>query len=103
MKKFVQTHILLLFIAHCVLGKWEDGNAGVDRPGGDLPGMPITLNSTEPSSCAKLCQMRSKCKSWSFNVDFCSATNSSQPPECYLKSTVTQQHLDPCKVSLRQQ
>lgn len=96
----VLLHLLLLLFIGCttVHGAWEDGNKGVDRPGGELPGMPITLNDSRPQECAKLCQKTDKCKAWSYSQPYCGSRNFTQPPWCYLKGTVTRQRLDPCRV-----
>ena len=73
---------------------WIDGNDGVDRPGGDLADMPIFLKSTQLASvCAQLCQNNSQCVAWSYSKADCKET-----PYCNLKSKVSQQTYDPCKV-----
>ncbi len=38
--------------------------AGVDHPLGDLPGMPIVMQSNDPSQCAALCQSTALCVAW---------------------------------------
>lgn len=98
MKIYFQFLLLLTVVANSIWGVWEDGNVGVDRPGADFPDSPITLNTGGPRACAKHCQMKANCKAWAFNAEFCSETNFTQPPLCYLKTAVTQQRLDPCKV-----
>ena len=91
-----QLFVLFLGIS-CVLSAWEDGHDGVDRKNGDLPGMPITLNSTSPpSQCAKLCDMKSECKAWAYSKMNCDGQQ--QAPLCYLKAQVTAQSLNPCRV-----
>lgn len=92
--------LLLIGIVQC---DWNDGNVGVDRPGGNFPGMPVPLNTSDDNhvhACAELCQKTTGCVAWAFNQPFCSSSNSTQPPECYLKSSKTSQQLDPCRVSI---
>lgn len=90
--------LFLLFLSiSCVLSAWEDGHDGVDRRNGDLPDMPITLNSTSPpSQCAKLCDTKIECKAWAYCKMNCNGQQ--QAPLCYLKAQVTAQSLDPCRV-----
>lgn len=91
----------LLLVTGIVQCGWDDGNVGVDRPGGDFPGMPVPLNTSDDHvhACAQLCQKTTGCVAWAFNQPFCSSSNSTQPPECYLKSSVPSQKLDLCRVS----
>lgn len=74
-----------------------DGDDGVDRPFGDLPGMPIVLNLTQPvSACAQLCQNDSRCASWAYSKAGCGGGTT---PYCYLKGAIPEQSYNPCRVS----
>ena len=90
---------LLVVLSACIAfcnADWQDGNDGVDRLGGDLPNMPISLKSgPAPKDCAQLCYSSSQCKAWVFSKPNCSA---SPGPQCFLKATVTQQSVNPCRV-----
>ena len=77
---------------------WQDGDDGVDRPNGDLPDMPIQLNASQPASvCAQLCQKEAQCVAWAYCKADCGGSTSSS--QCYLKSTLTQQTYNSCRVS----
>lgn len=74
-------------------GSWIDGNDGIDRPKGDLPGMPIILDNEQSASvCAQLCASNTQCKAWSFYKSDCGH------PSCYLKDSISQQSYNPCMV-----
>ena len=90
--------LLSLLLAASVAGSWLDGDDGVDRAYGDLPNMPIEMNSSaSPSDCAKLCEGESKCVAWAYSKPNCSSNKS---PLCYLKAEVMPQSANPCRVSL---
>ena len=90
--------LLSLLLAASVAGSWLDGDDGVDRAYGDLPNMPIEMNSSAlPSDCAKLCEGESKCVAWVYSKPNCSSNKS---PLCYLKAEVMPQSANPCRVSL---
>lgn len=90
--------VLAIYLSPCH-GDWADGNDGVDRMNGDLPNMPIPLKSgAAPKDCAQLCYTGNQCKAWAFAKPNCNG--SSATPQCFLKSQVTQQSADPCRVSL---
>ena len=89
--------VLVSYSVPCT-ARWEDGNAGVDRKGGDLPHMPIELKEGAiPSDCAKLCYANDQCKAWSYHNASC--LRFSDHPECYLKDQVTDQIQSSCMVS----
>ena len=98
----VMTNIIRLCFLFAVSLKvtesvWEDGDSGVDRPNGDLPNMPIALDASDPpSKCALLCHNADKCEAWAYCVPNCGGQRG---PVCYLKSSVTVQSLNPCRVS----
>ena len=71
---------------------WLDGNVGVDRPGGNLPGMPVLLDRAR--DCGSLCWSHSGCMAWSFSNAGCSDGGSS----CYLKAIVMEQSFNACMV-----
>ena len=91
--------LVLLFLSVCIAvckADWQDGNDGVDRLGGDLPNMPISLKTgSAPKDCAQLCYSSSQCKAWAFCKPNCGGSTG---PQCYLKVNVTQQSLNPCRV-----
>jgi hypothetical protein len=90
--------LALTSLPSSVQGGWEDGNNGTDRMNGDMAGMPITMNDTgQPSDCFKLCQKEPQCKAWAYSKPNCSSQGKS--PLCYLKSNITGQSLNPCRVS----
>jgi hypothetical protein len=61
---------------------WESNlDYGTDRPGGDLPNMPIQQNSI--AGCADACDANNQCKAWTFVSHAVSPEN----PLCYLKSS----------------
>ena len=96
MANYLKVLILLISFAS-VMTDWLDGNDGVDRRNGDLPGMPMSLNNTNPpSQCAMYCQQEPKCLAWAYCKPNCGGV---QNPLCYLKGTVTSQSLDPCRVN----
>ena len=98
--------ICLLFLSASVGADWLDGDQDVDRPYGDLAGMPVSLAANAaPRECALRCQANSSCVAWAY----CSAASVGAPtPVCYLKETVEPQKYSPGKVyigrsNLRQQ
>ena len=90
--------VLIILVSNwSVQAVWENGDDGIDRPNGDLPGMPITLNTSDPVSvCAKLCQKNVLCHAWAYCKSNCGGV---EAPLCYLKANITSQSLDLCKVS----
>ena len=87
---------LSLLLTASVAGSWLDGDDGVDRAYGDLPNMPIEMNSSAlPSDCAKLCEGESKCVAWAYCKPNCS---SNKTPLCYQKAEVMPQTANPCRV-----
>ena len=54
--------ICLLFLSVSVGADWLDGDQDVDRPYGDLTGMPVFLAANAaPRDCALRCQANSSC------------------------------------------
>ncbi|XP_065186897.1 uncharacterized protein LOC135817607 [Sycon ciliatum] len=100
-------YVLLLFGAGASEGAWEDGDDGVDRRNGDLPGMPVKLEpGNKPSDCADMCVANEQCVSWAFGKANCTEeyitldwVRDSAAPMCWLKGQVTQQSADKCRVS----
>ena len=85
--------LLLVNVLHVARGSWLDGNAGVDRPGGDMEDMPVFLESAQ--DCGRLCWNNSRCAAWSFGAAGCRGTVFSS---CSLKARVTKQSYNPCTV-----
>jgi hypothetical protein len=89
--------LLLCNVFEGTRGSWLDGDFGVDRPGGDLPGMPVSLDPGQSATdCGSLCWSHSHCMAWSFSSAGCSGTDVSL---CSLKARVTEQSYNPCTVS----
>ena len=88
--------VLLCALLAGVGASWMDGDDCVDRPKGDLPNMPISLQSTQPASvCASFCQNNSQCAAWVYSKASCDSESTAY---CSLKSTVPEQSYNPCKV-----
>jgi hypothetical protein len=65
------------------------GDSGIDRPGNDLPGMPVpTQNAT---TCEELCNFTPDCAAWV--VSSCGIS------ECWLKNPVPPISPSNCRVS----
>ena len=91
------TYFYLLALVTSTLGQWS-GNNDVDRPYGDLPGMPITMdNDGQPSDCAKMCATHeaAQCKAWVYVKPFCDGQSR---PLCYLKAQLMPQEYKQCRV-----
>ena len=87
---------LLSVCAVSVSCDWVDGDDSVDRAYGDLPGMPIAMNSSaEPRDCATLCLSRTDCVAWAYCKPNCGGE---KDPQCYLKAKVMPQSYNPCRV-----
>jgi len=90
--------LLSLLLAAAAAGSWLDGDDGVDRVSGDLPNMPMKMNSSaSPSDCAKLCEAESKCVAWVYSKPSCKGMSY---PLCYLKEAEMQQSYNPCRVGI---
>ena len=50
---------------------------GLDIPGSDLGGMPITLSSPDYKLCASMCDETPNCRAWAYGLPNCGG--SSQP------------------------
>lgn len=102
---------MLLWLGACSTGMATErlGHVGVDRPGGDLPNMPVSMPSFQaaPEDCAKLCLANTACSAWVFeSAGTCRSSplvvqDSGQPAaaKCWLKATLTSQRAHPCRVS----
>ena len=93
------TCFCLLALAASTLAAWEDGDDGVDRPNGDMPGMPITMDKDAvPSDCAMMCvyHQSALCKAWVYLKPFCDGR---VQPVCYLKAELSKQQYKECAVS----
>ena len=94
---------------------WSDGDDGVDRRNGDLPGYPIPLASgAAPSVCAAKCAAEEKCQAWAYGKADCDTAHGNNDvgvhgkhrpgtvkdssPMCWLKGSITPQSLDKCRV-----
>lgn len=98
MKGMAASLCLLALLCVLVAGKWQDGNDGVDRSGGDLPESPYTLNTTAvPEDCASMCWVREQCVAWSYGKPACDNIHQIVPL-CWLKSNVPPQSLNKCRV-----
>lgn len=89
----------LSIFASPTLGAWQDGDDGVDRPLGDLAGMPIVLaTNAEPKDCAALCSSYkfAGCKGWVFFKRDCGGE---MKPSCHLKTVLNKQKNNSCAVS----
>jgi hypothetical protein len=74
------------------------GSSGIaystDRPGADLPGMPIIMDcGADTTDCAALCDKRSKCKSWA-------ASTCQSKVHCWLKHGTPGARPSNCRVSI---
>ena len=69
---------------------------GIDRPGNDLPGFPVTLPSADYSLCAALCANHSDCVAWAYALPGCDQYST---PQCWLKSADGGQTENSCRVS----
>ena len=79
-------------------GSWSDGHDSVDRPKGDLPGMPVFLGRDQSArACAQLCASSWQCAAWSYRKADCW---DEKAPSCYLKDSVSQQTYNPCMVNI---
>jgi hypothetical protein len=70
--------------------------AGVDRPGGDLPGSPFTLPSADPNKCWAACNGTTACAAWAYAVPGC---DSFAQPTCWLKGADQATTDNKCRVS----
>ena len=92
--------LLFALLAASASSDWLNGDDGVDRAYGDLPDMPIGLNSSEQASdCAKLCLASNQCVAWVYSKPSCGGGSSQ--PQCYLKAKVMAQSYNPCRVRFR--
>ena len=89
--------VYILCLLSCVTCSWLNGDDGVDRPGGNLPGMPILSRTQSASACAQLCERTPLCLAWAYSKADCGRETS---PHCNLKATVSEQTYNPCIVSL---
>ena len=71
---------------------------GIDRPGDDLNGYPITLNQSDYHICWRLCNITSDCKAWAYGIPNCTSTSDSQAL-CWLKSSDPATSSNKCRIS----
>ena len=73
---------------------------GIDRPGGDINGYPITLNKSDYNICWHLCNITNECQAWAYGVPNCSKSDPFyNEPMCWLKSTDPSTTSNVCRVS----
>jgi PAN domain len=70
---------------------WTD----FDRPGGDLPGMPITSLGNYASCATECVKCATSCKAWTFVRN----PVPSGPPQCWLKGSQPQRFFRPGMIS----
>jgi len=81
----------------CVVSNSRLGLANVDRPGGDMAGMPLVLGAgATAATCASQCDANSACVAWAFSMPSPSSCGVTQ---CYLKSAVTSTGSSSCYTS----
>lgn len=96
MEAYIILAIVSLYFTGSCSADWLDGDAGVDRPNGDLPNMPISFNSTQNASdCAKMCLANANCVAWAYCVPNCGGSGAAS---CYLKQNLMPQTANPCRV-----
>lgn len=95
--RMVLSIALLILLTGFGDASWQNGDDNVDRPYGDLPGMPVVLNISQPASvCAEMCQSNAQCVAWAYVKADCEGSSN---PQCYLKAVVMKQMYNPCRVS----
>jgi hypothetical protein len=70
---------------------------GVDRPGLDLPGYPVSIASGGYSACEALCNQTSACVAWAFGIPSCGGDPAQG--QCWLKSGFPSTSPNSCRVS----
>eukprot|EP01116_Phalansterium_solitarium_P001107 TRINITY_DN10887_c0_g1_i1.p1 TRINITY_DN10887_c0_g1~~TRINITY_DN10887_c0_g1_i1.p1 ORF type:complete len:694 (-),score=219.41 TRINITY_DN10887_c0_g1_i1:208-2289(-) len=70
---------------------------GIDRPGADLPGYPVTLAKADPSVCEAMCANNSQCTAWAYGVPGSACNN--EAALCWLKSGFPSTTANACRVS----
>jgi hypothetical protein len=74
------------------------GDVNHDRPYLDLPGMPITLTSSQnEQDCANLCANNTECVAWAYSMPNCGG--SGVDPQCWLKGDIPQIVPAQCRIS----
>jgi len=68
---------------------------GMDNSGGDMPGMPVNVNSY--SDCWGLCNTTAGCAAWSFGVPNCGGSGAQAV--CWLKAAVESWSSNQCRVA----
>lgn len=71
--------------------------AGIDRPGNDLPGYPKPLASANPDLCWAACNATSACRAWAYGLPNCDT--GSKQALCWLKSADGGTTKNSCRVS----
>lgn len=69
---------------------------GIDRPGQDMSGYPITLDEADYNLCWALCNETAECQAWAYGIPGC---DSYRNPQCWLKSGIPGTSSNPCRVS----
>lgn len=80
---------------HAVRAAWSMGDPGVDRPYGDLEGMPLVLSSDNATECWSSCSSNAACAAWAFADSDCSGSG----PLCWLKAQIMPQQSHACRIS----
>jgi len=70
--------------------------AGWDLRNGDLPGMPVTLNASDPNLCWALCNATAACTAWAYGIP---GSGCEDAPHCWLKAETESWSPDACRVS----
>eukprot|EP01084_Bolivina_argentea_P038621 71422_1 len=70
---------------------------GIDRPGDDMSGYPIKLNSSDPNICWALCNNTKGCEAWAYGIPNCGGSDAD--PMCWLKSGNPNPTNNKCRVS----
>ena len=96
--KFLAFLLLVFVVANGVreVASDKQGNdidENKNRPGGDLPQMPVFLDKpgSKSSDCQLLCSNRDTCVAWAYNK--------CQKPKCFLKSEAPEVVKSGCFVS----
>lgn len=71
--------------------------AGVDRPGDDLPGSPFNLPSADPNLCWAACNTTAGCAAWAYGVPNCGGDPAQA--QCWLKAQDQPSGAQACRVS----
>jgi len=79
-------------------GKAPTGpQVGIDRPGDDLPNMPVTLASADPNLCWQMCNNTAGCQAWAYAIPNCQGGY--PQPMCWLKNGQPAPTANSCRIS----